>query len=69
MEIEFHDILKLWIEIDDNKQFFKIWSANWVKFTKGKEDIYKEISGEDVLWFKWFLKNITYYNKRYLMPK
>jgi hypothetical protein len=24
MEIEFHDILKLWIEIDDNKQFFKI---------------------------------------------
>ena len=24
MEIEFEDILKLWIEIDDNKRFFKI---------------------------------------------
>lgn len=69
MEVDFQEILNLWIELDDNKDFFKIWSANRNKFIKDKEDVYKSISWEDVLWFKWFLKNITYYNKRYLMPK
>jgi len=69
MEKEFEEILSLWIELDDNKNFFAIWAANWSKFASKKDDIYKSVSGEDVLWFKWFLKNITYYNKRYLMPK
>ncbi len=69
LEWEFSEIMNLWIELDDNKDFFKIWLNNWSKFIKWKDDIYKDISGEDVLWFKWFLKNITYYNKRYLMPK
>jgi len=69
LEVDFQEIINLWIELDDNKNFFKIWHANRTKFVKDKEDIYKSISGEDVLWFKWFLKNITYYNKRYLMPK
>lgn len=69
MENEFGEIINLWIELDDNNAFFKIWATNWNKFAKWKEDLYKLISGEDVLWFKWFLKNITYYNKRYLMPK
>jgi len=69
LEKKFEWIMKLWIEIDDNTKFFKIWLNNRQGFIKWKEDIYKSISGEDVLWFKWFLKNITYYNKRYLMPK
>jgi len=72
IEVEFNEIINLWIDLDDNKNFFKIWRTNRWKFIKDKtdkDDIYKSISGEDVLWFKWFLKNITYYNKRYLMPK
>ncbi len=69
LEWEFESIIKLWIELDDNKSFFKIGSTNRTKFIEWQDDIYKSISGEDVLWFKWFLKNITYYNKRYLMPK
>ena len=66
---EFSEILKLWISLDDNKAFFQIALSNRKEFIKWKEDIYRSVSGEDVLWFKWFLKNITYYNKRYLIPK
>jgi len=69
MEAEFQKILSLRIELDDNIDFFKIAEKNRNSFTKWNEDIYKSVSWEDVLWFKWFLKNITYYNKRYLIPK
>lgn len=69
LELQFKEILILRIELDDNKNFFKIASVNWSNFVKEKGDIYKLVSWEDVLWFKWFLKNITYYNKRYLIPK
>lgn len=69
LEKYFEKILNLRSELDDNKIFFKIAHTNWVEFIKNKEDIYKWVSWEDVLWFKWFLKNITYYNKRYLIPK
>ena len=66
---EFKEILWLWISLDDNAAFFKIALSNRKEFIKWKEDVYRSVSGEDVLWFKWFLKNITYYNKRYLIPK
>ena len=66
---DFKEILELWVSLDDNKAFFQIALSNWKEFIKWKEDIYKSVSGEDVLRFKWFLKNITYYNKRYLIPK
>ncbi len=69
IESKFEKILWLWIDLDDNNDFFKIASTNWSSFVKGKEEIYKLVSWEDVLWFKGFLKNITYYNKRYLIPK
>jgi hypothetical protein len=44
---------------------------NWLAFTKdkGQEEIMKKSNGEDFVWFTWFLKNITYYNKRFLIPK
>lgn len=69
IEDKFMDLLNLWIELDDNEAFFQIALNNWKEFIKWRTDIYKSVSGEDVLWFKWFLKNITYYNKRYLIPK
>lgn len=69
LESQFKEILTLRVELDDNKKFFKIASMNWSNFINTNEDIYKLVSWEDVLWFKWFLKNITYYNKRYLIPK
>jgi hypothetical protein len=69
LETHFKDILELWIDLDDNKNFFKIAEKNRNDFIKWNIEIYKSVSWEDVLWFKWFLKNITYYNKRYLIPK
>jgi hypothetical protein len=69
IEDKFVDLLNLWIELDDNVAFFQIALNNWKEFIKWRTDVYKSVSWEDVLWFKWFLKNITYYNKRYLIPK
>ncbi len=33
------------------------------------QQVMTEIVGEDIIWFRSYLKNITYYNKRYLIPK
>lgn len=71
LQAEFNQILRHWIEIDDNKDYLHIWYENWSNFigNKNKEDIQKSIISEDILRFKWFLKNISYYNKRFLMPQ
>ena len=67
----FQEILTHWLSLDDNKDFLTIGMDNWIAFTAGKSpaEIIKKASGEDILWFTWFLKNITYYNKRFLIPK
>jgi len=66
---EFQELLELRISLDDNIPFYQIAMNNRKEFIKWKEDIYRWVTGEDVLRFRWFLKNITYYNKRYLIPK
>ncbi|MFA5748109.1 MAG: hypothetical protein WC872_03255, partial [Candidatus Absconditabacterales bacterium] len=67
----FFDIMQNWLGVDDNRDYLKIGLDNWIAFGEGKslEEISKKIIGEDVIWFKGFLKNITYYNKRFLIPK
>jgi hypothetical protein len=44
---------------------------NWLHFinNKNKEEILNNTTSEDIIRLKWFLKNITYYNKRFLIPK
>ncbi len=71
IKTKYSDILTKWINMDDNKQYLKIWEENWKDFvdTKTDESIFADIGGEDVIWFRWFLKNITFYNKRYLISK
>lgn len=68
---QFEDILQNWIVIDDNQQYFEIIKENRVTFVdkKTKGEILKTIIWEDIVWFRWFLKNITYYNKRFLIPR
>jgi hypothetical protein len=41
-----------------------------VKKLGKKSDQQKQelFSTEDLLWLRWVLKHITYYNKRYLIP-
>ncbi len=71
LQADFNEIIKHRIEIDDNKDYLKIGYDNRITFTKNKdiEETKKKIINEDVIRFKWFLKNISYYNKRFLMPQ
>lgn len=71
LSLSYFQILKTWINIDDNKEYLSLAAENWQLFIDWKSDekILTEIAWEDIIWFKWFLKNITYYNKRYLIPK
>jgi hypothetical protein len=67
---KFWIILQKRISIDDNKEVFELLWGNRIKFIENKdsEEIIKSISWEDIIRFKWFLKNINYYNKRFVMP-
>ena len=70
---QFWSAFSIFVEFDDNKEFFSILKENWLDFLKKlwkKSDIDKQIcfSFEDLLWLRWVIKHITYYNKRYLIP-
>jgi hypothetical protein len=56
--------------IDDNMWYIKIARDNWEQYCykKKPEDIFWGLSGEDIIWFRGFLKTISYYNKRYIIP-
>ena len=64
------NILMAWIEIDENKWFLKLGEKSRNHFIKEKteNEIISSISWEDINWLRWFLKNIVYYNKRYILP-
>ena len=70
---QFWSIFAIFVEFDDNKQFFSIIKENWIDFLKKlwkKSDLQKQdlFSIEDLLRLRGVLKHITYYNKRYLIP-
>lgn len=68
---KYQDILEAILHIDDNEDFLRMGEENRERFTKKTPipDIQKQITGEDYLWFKGYLKSITYYNKRFFIPK
>lgn len=70
---QFWAAFSLFVEFDDNKEFFWILKENWIDFVKKlwkKSDSEKQsaFSFEDLLRLRWVLKHITYYNKRFLIP-
>lgn len=68
---DYDDMLNKWISIDDNSSYMDFWYRNWSEFSGSKnyDSIMWEVSWEDVIWFRGFLKNITFYNSRYLIPR
>ena len=54
LQADFNEIIKYWIEIDDNKEYLKIGYDNRVKFSGNKtlEETKKKIISEDIIWFK-----------------
>jgi len=70
---QFWMAFSIFVEFDDNKEFFSILKENWIDFLKKiwkKSELEKEnlFSIEDFLRLRGVLKHITYYNKRYLIP-
>lgn len=67
---KFWNVITLFMEFDDNKEFFAILKDNWLEFLKRnkKKTLYRAFSFEDILRLLGVLKHITYYNKRYLIP-
>ena len=54
IQADFNEIIKHWIEIDDNKDYLKIGYDNRIKFSNNKtiEELKKKIISEDIIWFK-----------------
>ena len=67
---EMKPILEIWCGLDDNKQFFDLFEKNWKSYIEAHkiQDLYKDLSIDDIVRYRWLLKNITYYNKRYIIP-
>lgn len=67
---EFKAFLQVRSQLDDNEEFLSLVSKNIEKFLKKKKDekSFKRFSGEDLIWFRGLLKNISYYNKRLIIP-
>ena len=67
---EMKPILEIWCGLDDNKQFFDLFEKNWKSYIESHkiQDLYKDLSIDDIVRYRWLLKNITYYNKRYIIP-
>lgn len=68
--IDYADILQMFTGIDDNNTYLKIAKENWLQYCRNKtsDQIFAGILWEDTIWFRWFLKTISYYSKRYILP-
>ncbi len=62
-------LIEIWITIDDNQYFIEVGVDCWYIFSTKQEDHHRSITTEDALWFRGYLKHITYYNKRYVTPR
>ena len=70
---QFWTIFSIFVEFDDNKEFFSILKENRIEFLNNSwknSELEKEnsFSIEDLLRLRGVLKHITYYNRRYLIP-
>jgi len=69
--LTYYSIIEKWISLDDNTKYIDLAINNWNKFTKWmtKEQIKNNLIGEDIMRLRGFLKNISYYNKRFVIPQ
>lgn len=68
--LKYHPILEQRVSLDDNQKYMDLAYNNRKKFTKWhkKDELKNLLVWEDIMWLRWFLKNISYYNKRFIMP-
>lgn len=65
---KYYEVFEKRILLDENIEYITIWFHNriWYVDWKSSEKIMWWVMWEDVIWLRWYLKNITYYNKRYI---
>jgi hypothetical protein len=66
----YKEILSLRVLLDDNQDYMYIWFNNrstWIEH-QDLTLISDALSDEDVIRFMGYLKHMTYYNKRFLIP-
>lgn len=69
---EVSDLLQDIVKLDDNEEFLMMGAEFMNRFLKDKDDAVKAhlaLLNEDVVWLRWYLKHINYYNKRYFIPQ
>lgn len=66
----YEDIIMPWVLLDDNQDYMYIWfnNRNTRIEQKNKTDLSSYLTDEDIIWYLWYLKHITYYNRRFLIP-
>ena len=70
IEQEFDDFLELWISLDDNEEFLNFISSNMIKyFEQALLTLPPFMWSDDLIWFRGLLKNLSYYNKRFIIPE
>ena len=67
---QYSELLTLRTLLDDNQDYMYIWFNNWNTRLENNDltAITDILSDEDQIRFIWYLKNISYYNKRFLIP-
>ena len=65
------ELLSLRTLLDDNQDYMYIGFNNWTSRIKqhNNGEALKNLSNEDEIWFLGYLKHMTYYNRRFLIPQ
>lgn len=68
---QFAPYLTTWISLDDNASYLALWRDNREHYSSrlSHDEIVWHVDGEDIVRFRSYLKHISYYNTRYIVPK
>lgn len=69
--IRYEHLLSSRVLVDDNEKYLEFGLHNWTTYCEGRQDaaILGDLVWEDIIRFRGYLKTITYYNKRYFIPR
>lgn len=64
-------LLQQRLTLDENQWYIDIWWTNRLDYAtqKDQQTLVQGLRWEDIVRWRWFLKHLSYYNRRYVMPK
>ena len=71
LSLTYKKLMTMRIQLDENKGYLMTCVESRKHFVQDhqNDEVMAHISGEDILWMRGYLKNIVYYNKRFIIPK